>query len=360
MKVCAVLVNYHGARDITQAVQSILADRQNIDIVVVDNSDDALEWEQLRRLLPPSVCKVRAPGNIGFGRGCNLALEHTDAPFVFLVNPDVRLLPGCTEALLDALLTDLTLGAVSPRQFLDEACHWQLPSSWLPTALRAWATERAMREPSVAVRLRKAKDAENRRFWRATQPIHQRALSGGAMMIRRSAIRPDESMFDPQYFMYFEDTDLCMRLRRRGLGLAMVPAARAVHAWRNQPHKVALMSRGSQVYFDKFYPSDDPWLSKCRAMANAPHRAPYAFQKFPPFGIPRPSHWTEGWILELSPSPLVEPSVSMTGRDAHINEPVNALAHFESFPVFGRLHSNSASDDLDESYFFHWNVGPDQ
>ena len=73
MKVCAVLVNYHGARDITQAVQSILVDRQNTDIVVVDNSDDALEWEQLRRLLPPSVCKVRAPGNIGFGRLFNLA-----------------------------------------------------------------------------------------------------------------------------------------------------------------------------------------------------------------------------------------------------------------------------------------------
>ena len=360
MKVCAVLVNYHGARDITQAVQSIHADKQNIDIVVVDNSDDALEWEQLQRLLPPTVCKVRAPGNIGFGQGCNFALEHTDAPFVFLVNPDVRLLSGCTEALLRALLTDTTLGAVSPRQFLDEACRWQLPPSWQPTALRAWATERALRDPSVAVRLQKAKDAENHRFWRTTQPIHQRALSGGAMMIRRSAIRPDESMFDPRYFMYFEDTDLCMRLRRRGLKLAMVPAARAVHAWRNQPHKAALMSAGSQVYFDKFYPSDNPWLSKCRAMTSASHRIPYPFQKFPSFGIQRPAHWTQGWMLELSPSPLVEPAVAMAGRDTHIREPVDALTHFESLPVFGRLRSNSTSHGLDESLFFHWNIEPNQ
>jgi len=358
VKVCVVLVNYHGAVDIAQAVMSVLIDAPDVEIVVVDNSDDAQEWRRLGSLLPPSVRRFCAPGNIGFGQACNLAVENTLAPFIFLVNPDVRLVPGCIRALHDALVADPRLAAVSPRQFLDQSCQWQLPPSWLPTALRSWATERAIREPQVAWRLGRASYAESGRFWCSSQPVRQRALSGGAMMVRRSALLPGELLFDPRYFMYFEDTDLCMRLRQRGLHLAMVPDARAVHAWRNQPHKDGLMAASAHLYFEKFFAGDDRWMCKSRTVMLGSVSACYPFMSFPEGGgVQLPPHWRDAWLLELSPSPLVQPAVAFMGKGQHVQEPVDALAHFESAPVFGRLSCLSLPYQPSSCQFFHWPSG---
>ena len=359
MSVCAVLVNYHGASEIFEAVKSVQADSPGIEIVVVDNSDDAQEWMRLETLLPQSVRKVRAPGNIGFGQGCNLAVEHTQASFIFLVNPDVRLLPGCMQGLQNALLVDPRLSAVSPRQYLDKACQWLLPPSWLPTALRHWVTERAMREPLVAARLGIASYAENLRFFNASQPIRQRALSGGAIMIRRSSLLRGEKLFDPRYFMYFEDTDLCMRLRRRGWHLAVVPTARAVHAWRNQPHKAPLMANSAEVYFDKFFGKDNEWLSKSRTIGHKAITAPYSFLPFPAQGVHLPTAASHSWLLELSPSPLIQPAIAYLGHGPHVREPLFALSHFEASPVFARLSSFSSAKKMNDSQFFHWHSHSD-
>lgn len=148
---CAVLVNYRDAAEVAAAVASVLADAPGIEVRVVDNSDDDAEWALLRSLLPQAVQCHRAEGNIGFGRGCNLAVRASSADCFFLVNPDVRLVKGCTAALIEALAHDPTLGAIAPRQFLDAALQWRLPPSWLPTAVRAWATERARREPPSGI-----------------------------------------------------------------------------------------------------------------------------------------------------------------------------------------------------------------
>lgn len=354
MNVCAVLVNYRGAGEIARAVMSVLADAPGIDIVVVDNSDDPQEWAHLESMLPLSVRRVRAPGNIGFGQGCNLAMGQTQASFIFLVNPDVRLLPGCTQALHDTLLASPELAAVSPRQFLDNGCQWLLPPSWLPTALRSWVEERALRQPQAARRLARAARSENLRFWTTSQPIRQRALSGGAMMVRRSALMPGEPLFDPRYFMYFEDTDLCMRLRRRGLHLAVVPAARAIHAWRNQPHKATMMAASGKVYFDKFFPSDSTWMTKSRTVAEGPISTPYDFTPFPAGGVQIPAHWHGNWLLELSPSPLIQPAIALFGRGSHLKAPSDVLPHFESASVFGRLSCSSSPDDPRLNQYFCW------
>lgn len=326
MKVAALLVNYRDAAGTAAAAASVRADDAATEIVVVDNSDDDAHWQALRRALPEGAQAVRAPANLGFGRGCNLAMRHTDAPLLMLVNPDLRLRPGCIAALREALLADARLAAVAPRQFLDEACTWKLPPAWLPTALRGWATEAAARSPRWHPRWARAIRAENLRCWQATRPIAQRALSGGAMLVRRAALRgpaggdasaapldPDE-LFDPRFFMYFEDADLCLRLRRNRWRLGLVPAAQAVHAWRNAPHKAALMQQGMQTFVDKHVAPDDRWQARRTGSAAAT-----------PLGRVEPLIGTrlsigaaagEAWCLEISPHPNLWPAVGHLGHGA--------------------------------------------
>lgn len=347
---CAVLVNYRGAAEIAAAVQSVLADAPGIEVRVVDNSNDGVEWALLQSLLPEAVHCHRADGNVGFGQGCNLAVRASSADCFFLVNPDVRLVPGCTAALIGALVQDTTLGAVAPRQFLDAALQWHLPPSWLPTAVRAWATERARREPFARSRVRRATGAEALRYWQAHHaPLRQRALSGGAVMVHRRALDAQGVLFDPQFFMYFEDSDLCLRLRRQGWGMAMVPEARAVHAWHNAPHKQGLMEAGAAVYFAKHY-TDDRWLHKAQGLQRTPpgplgNGGPAGVRTTEGIELAVPASLQAGWVLELGPDPLLQICIGHPGTGARALASYQTLAHFGAGAVFVRLRSSQAGSD---------------
>lgn len=351
LKVCTLLVNYRNALEISKAVASVLADDASEEIAVVDNSDDDREWMHLNDLLPKEVTVVRAPTNLGFGAGCNLGLAHSDAELVFLVNPDVQVLPQCTRILKDALENDPALGAVSPRQFLDVNKGWVLPASWLPTRIRAWATERARYEPHTATRLARAAHAERSRFVKAKTPIRQRALSGAALMVRRSALLKHETLFDSRYFMYFEDTDLCMRLRKRGWKLAVVPQATAVHAWRNEAHKGPMMASSAAIYFDKFFPPASSWMPSPR-IKDAGHPSTVSFELFPQEGILLPSSWLNDWMLEISPDPLLDPVITHIGKGLMVEHPARVLEHFNGANVYGRISRISLPFDSTTPRFY--------
>lgn len=354
----AILVNYHGAADTAAAAKSAIAGTPGLDVIVVDNSADDCEFDSLKQLLPGEARLLRASHNLGFGRACNLAFNNSDSDFVFLVNPDVKILPGCISSLIAELQRDHGVGAVAPRQYLDDACQWLLPPSWFPTTVRAWATEVALRESGHARRLSRALRAESLRYWTASQAVTQRALSGGAMLIRRSAIGPSNELFDPSFFMYFEDSDLCGRLKRNGYRLEMLPRAVAVHRWRNQAHKAALMAEGAAMYFHKHWGATNRWREKAALLAQRPGLLQLlgACRAFPSAGLVVPNDWESGWLLELSPSPLLSPSIGHLGAGLLVDFPHEALANFEGSPVFGRLGPTASSLAQDNSWYFEFNV----
>ena len=356
---CAVLVNYLGAAETAAAALAVLIDAPGIRVLVVDNSHDAAEHALLQALLPRTVEVLDAGSNLGFGRACNLAWLASQEEFVLFVNPDVRLQPGCTAALVDAMGADPTLAAVAPRQYLDSACRWHLPPAWLPTPIRAWSHEKALRDSRAWHRLAMAARAEGLRLWLAKDaPVVQRALSGGALMLRRAALPQGEEPFDPRFFMYYEDSDLCMRLRRRHLRLAVQPQAGAVHAWRNLPHKTQLMNDAAAVYFAKYDPSGtSTWNARARALAALPVRTAAwpAFAPWPTHGVHLPTSWHGGWALELGLSPLLQTVLARIGAGPVVEEPLDALAQLGGAAVYGRLGPLHSSGD--EALYFHWPAG---
>lgn len=354
MRCCAILVNYFGALDTAAAARSVRADQADVALLVVDNSADTAEQEKLKRLLPGDATLLCLPSNLGFGRACNVAFAASSHDFVFLVNPDVRLLPGCIGNLLARMQANGQLGAVAPRQFLDDTCQWQLPPSWFPTSLRAWATELALRNRECAVRVGRAARAESLRLWTAQHPLRQRALSGGAVLIRRSAIPSMEHLFDPRFFMYFEDSDLCRRLKDRGYQMEVVPSAHAVHRWRNQSHKAGMMAESARRYFDKYRASGGVWdLKTASCLAQPVLSAPLGtVQALSANGMAVPTAWQSGWLLELSLSPLLSPAIGHQGQGAWANVAADLLGHFEGATVIGRLGPMDADFPVDNCRYF--------
>lgn len=230
-----IIVNYNVSDLVLQAVESVSAQRfagsdgrnGRFEIVVIDNASRDADAAMLERL-PPSVAVIRNRTNLGFAAANNQGIERARGRYVCLLNPDTRLLDGSVEALRRCLDRHPGAGMVGPRIWADDERTLQLPPGDPPSL--SFLIGRALGEAIPSLRRRRAKRwcREAIRFWRAEVPMTVTMLSGACLMVARETLRRVGG-FDPGFFLYYEDADLCRRIRRQGLRLVVVPAAEVVH-----------------------------------------------------------------------------------------------------------------------------------
>ena len=260
-----IIVNYHSANDIKRCLES-LGPWPYGRIVLVDNSEDASESDALRQLAMgrPEVELLTPAQNLGFGRGCNLAFERCRAEYVLLLNPDALISAKEVVTLARTLDSSPTLGAVSPRIYWNAERSFLLPIAFPQSPLAELAMALASRSARVT-RWAAGRYVEHaRQKMTASTPFEVDFLAGAVMMLRRHAVLRAGGLFDPDYFMFFEDSDLSVRLRRAGYTLAMVPSASAVHEYRHKAFKAELMAQSQQTYFSKRFPRFHAWSRKLK------------------------------------------------------------------------------------------------
>jgi GT2 family glycosyltransferase len=192
--------------------------------VVVDNASTDGSAAAIQEAYPQATV-IRQEKNVGFGRANNAGLDATDSEFVLLLNPDVILNEGCVATLTEFLVTHRDAGAAGPRL--------ERPDGRLDLAAR-----RAFPSPQSAFfRLTGLSRIfpNNARLNRynlgnvSAETSHEiDAGTAACLLVRRSAI-DKVGFFDPDFFMYGEDLDLCYRLRGGGWKIYFVPGATAVH-----------------------------------------------------------------------------------------------------------------------------------
>ena len=226
-------------------------------------------------------------------------------------------------------------------QWWEPSGRWLLPPAWLPSGIGMWSLEQAWRLPRWARCLSDAYRRLALQAWTAHDDVvRQRALSGGAMMVRRSSALAAGGLFDPAYFMYYEDSDLCLRLRRAGLALGLVPGATAVHDWSHSTAKVGMMEASKEIYLQQHFAGKGAWaerLSRCTAQPARPQPLEYEALSHLPEAIVVPSEWHAGWLLEVSPSPLLVPAIGQMGRGPTVALPAPLLARLGAGPLYLRL-----------------------
>jgi len=226
--VTAILVNYNAGNELAVALRSIQSDCAQVEweAVVVDNASSDNSAAIVETF--PRATLIRNPANVGFGRAVNQAAAVARAPRLLLVNPDCRLVSGAISTLRSVLDAEPSCAVVGPRIFDPDgtvqgsargdpdmltglfgrtgALRLLLP--FLPVARRNVVVEDAVRTGASSVVV----------DW----------LSGACMLIRRDAFTAAGG-FDERFFLYWEDADLCRRLRNRGFQVRYVPGASAVH-----------------------------------------------------------------------------------------------------------------------------------
>lgn len=271
MSIDVVIVNYRSAEDVARCLE-VLGAWGDGSVWVVDNSEQASEAEALASLAStrPWVRLVMAPRNLGFGGGCNLAFEGSQASRLLLLNPDALIAPSDIRTLDAALDADASLAAVSPSTYWNRERTFLLPAPTVEGPLntlrprlmalsapgaRWWATRRIERE-------------RRRAAVPAVRPV--RSLAAAVLLLRRDAVEAAGGLFDPGFFMFFEDADLSIRVRRAGYRLALVQAAHAVHEYRHRTSKAAPMAHSAQLYFAKHYPRWLRWTRDLELVAPPP------------------------------------------------------------------------------------------
>lgn len=226
--VAAVLVNYNAGDELRLALQSIAdeLDGRPWEAVVVDNASidgSAAIAEEFA----PQVRLLRNTVNIGFGRGVNQGIAASTAPLVLIMNPDCRLAAGALGLMAAELTSHPDCAIVGPR-ILSPDGSVQGSARGDPDMLtgafgRASTLRRLL--PWLPVSKRNVIDDT---VANATGSVVVDWVSGACMLARRSALA-GVGGFDERYFLYWEDADLCRRLRRVGGHIRYLPGATAVH-----------------------------------------------------------------------------------------------------------------------------------
>lgn len=224
-----MIVNWERADLTVRAARAVLDDPSaGAQVIVVDNGSGDDSVAVLRAALPDATVLARGR-NDGFAAGANTGIRNTDAEVVVLLNNDAEPAPGFVGALRDHLARAAPeTAAVTGRIVL--AGRWtRLPAGTTPTAdqraLRdhdgRWWTpsdDGDVRLNSTGVRVDRDGNGMDRDWF---APGDQAAevdvfgFSGGACALRRAAL-DDVGLLDESLFMYYEDTELAWRMRRRG------------------------------------------------------------------------------------------------------------------------------------------------
>lgn len=197
-QVTLVVVTYNSAHCLPM-LAALLSVCSNV--IISDNGSDDDSAIKAKTLLPHA--KVLSHGrNLGFGVANNRALAQVNTPFALLLNPDCEMTPAALQDLLLAA-EDFNDAAVLAPQLMASDVKAEINYRW-PSAY--WVSRGAAAEGPLCV-----------------------GFVCGAVMLFRMERMAKTGFFDEQFFLYYEDDDLCLRLFQARLPMVLCPQVKVLH-----------------------------------------------------------------------------------------------------------------------------------
>lgn len=218
-KIGIVVPTFNGRRWILECLTSISGTRYpNFCIYVVDNGSEDGTPEKVRTCFP-GIRLLKLPRNKGFACACNAGIQlalKEDADFVAVLNQDLWVEETWLQPLIEAVEKCQKFGIVSPAQW--DYSGSELDPSFLSSLLEV--------DPAIESKLKNPAAVPS--------PIEVEDTVGAALILSRKMIQA-VGAFDPLYFAYFEEKDLCRRARMKGFRVGIVPRSRVFH-WHSLLH----------------------------------------------------------------------------------------------------------------------------
>ena len=255
-KISVSIVCFHDEKDALTAVRSLL-DTHGADmlcgIYLIDNAafdgSDTAAFSELRAMSPLVHCMRNR--NEGYGRGNNRALRYLDSDYHIIMNPDVYIEPDALGALTDFMESHKDCMLAAPKMLGTDG--------ELLSVYRRDPTVYDMALRRFFLNLNAERNAYHEMADQDyTKPFEVPFMQGSFLFVRTGILKKIKG-FDPRYFLYMEDADLCRTIRKEGK-ILYCPDAVVTHAWQRSSGKsikmFALHVRSMTQYFIKWNLTD--------------------------------------------------------------------------------------------------------
>lgn len=215
-KVNVVIVNWNGLEDTSVLLESLSKiSYSNYFIVIVDNNSANDEAEKLENLCRGKVHLIKCNENLGFAGGNNVGIKYSleeKADYILLLNNDTTVQPDFLEILVNKFEVENQAGIIAPR-----INYYYKPE-------KIWS------DGGYISRLRGSGFAYSEKF-ESEADSNEKVVSfvSGCCMLIKSEVFSKVGLFDENYFLYTEDTDLCLRTLNAGYKIIVSPKSKIFH-----------------------------------------------------------------------------------------------------------------------------------
>ncbi|HEX8923665.1 MAG TPA: glycosyltransferase family 2 protein [Patescibacteria group bacterium] len=218
-------------------INSHLPDSLKYEIIIVDNNST----DNTSKIIPglPNVVYIKNSANFGFSKGNNIGFKRAAGEYLLFLNSDMELTDSNLTGMLDFYRKpNLHIGVIGP-QFLNPDLSLQASVFPPQTAINA-AREYWLNIPKSYSKYQPDNN----------EPLEVDAISGGAILIS-AALFQKIGGWDERYFMYFEDLELCRKVRNLGYKIYFYPGMEVIHRHGASGQKLA----GSDFQWRRLIPS---------------------------------------------------------------------------------------------------------
>ena len=268
MDVSIVLVSYNTADLLAECLRRVQALPGIFarEIIVVDNASRDRSADYIRTHHP--ACRLIVnPANVGFARACNQALAWASGRYVLLLNTDAFVEPDSvdkTVAYMDAHPRCGVLGA----KLVAEDGRLHSSARFFPTPWNVFVQRTGLQRLFKSTRLVDDMD------WDHASVRHCDWVPGCYYLVRRELIE-QIGLFDPRYFLYYEELDQCFAARKAGWDVVFFPHTKVTHlggqsakkmegahlVTRIGPELESLRMESEMLYFRKNHGAGAAWLN---------------------------------------------------------------------------------------------------
>ncbi|MFC5865386.1 glycosyltransferase family 2 protein [Acidicapsa dinghuensis] len=224
--VACIVLNWNGGRDTIECLNALSGCAYpSLTVIVVDNNSTDDSVARIRAA-HPDIPLLQSGANLGFASGNNVGIRYAleqKVDYLWLLNNDTKPADNALSALVDKALSDERIGAVA------SVCYYANN----PSMVQIWAGGRA-------------------NLWIGYTPYSTQPrtddwfhwLNGTSLLVSVKAIK-NTGFLDERFFLYCEDSEFCLRLRKRGWKLAAAPTSIVLH-------KVSASTGGNRLLFDRY------------------------------------------------------------------------------------------------------------
>lgn len=217
-----MVVTFNSAERIESCLKALSAEIESIggDIIIYDNGSQDSTIRAIEAGFP-KVRLFRSPKNIGFGAASNRAAAEAGGEYLLFANPDLIIDRGAVANLIDALMKQPGAGAVAGRMRHPDG-------SFQPTCRKLPTTNNIFFSRGSIFGGRSEKNGYTLGDFDTTTVVP--AASATCLLMRRDFFLTLKG-FDERFFMFMEDTDLCLRIGAAGKKVYFEPKAGGIHHW---------------------------------------------------------------------------------------------------------------------------------